>query len=725
MYPDIASDWHSTKNGTVQPDQVNPGSNTKRHWLCKTCGYNWIAAVIKRTRERTGCPACAGRVVTSTNNLAVLFPELAAQWHPTKNKDVHSNQVTPGSSKKVWWLCMVCGYEWAAIIYSRTNGCGCPACAGHVATPINNFAVKFPKLAAQWHPIKNSDLRPEQITSVSGRKVWWLCLVCGHEWFAVVANRTNGRGCPACAGKVATPTRNLTALRPELVSQWHPAKNGTLLPEQFTSGSGKKVWWLCDVCGHEWSTTVASRTRLQSTGCPRCAGMHSSAREQQIIAELRDHAGWLIETGVKIHVPGRKTSCNCDSVIRPWRLVIEYDGRYWHSSHEALRKDTQKTNRLEAAGWTVIRIRENLNSITDNVVRIAQDIPDESITLIVAQIIDRAAELHYPVPVDTNAYLELAARKGPADNGYRPGTPPAGQSLTERRPDIAIQWHPTKNQNLKPHLIFAASSRKAWWLCQNCSHEWNAVIASRTNGSGCPLCARTQRSKIQAQPKPGQSLADLHPDVAAQWHPTKNGDLQPHQVNPGTNKKTSWWLCPDCGHEWPTSVNARTSHGTSCPACIGRVATPTNNLAAIHPDLAEQWHPTLNMDLHPDQITPSTHNKIWWLCKTCGCEWRATAYNRIRGTGCPACGNRKRSESLTTPKPGQSFLDTFPNVAAEWHPTRNETLGPNDVKPGSNIRVWWLCRLCKHCWQTKVNNRTSNGRGCPQCARRRSQSNSK
>ena len=35
------------------------------------------------------------------------------------------------------------------------------------------------------------------------------------------------------------------SLYPDLVKEWHPTKNGDLTPNDFTHGSGKKVWWLC------------------------------------------------------------------------------------------------------------------------------------------------------------------------------------------------------------------------------------------------------------------------------------------------------------------------------------------------------------------------------------------------------------------------------------------------------------------------------------------------
>ncbi len=50
--------------------------------------------------------------------MATLYPELAKQWHPTKNKDLTPYDVTPGSHKKVWWQDYR-GYEWEAIIRSR------------------------------------------------------------------------------------------------------------------------------------------------------------------------------------------------------------------------------------------------------------------------------------------------------------------------------------------------------------------------------------------------------------------------------------------------------------------------------------------------------------------------------------------------------------------------------------------------------------------------------
>lgn len=61
-------------------------------------------------------------------SLAAEFKEVAAEWHPTKNGDLHADQVLPGSGKKVWWRCAK-GHDWPAYVFSRTKQqSGCPDC---------------------------------------------------------------------------------------------------------------------------------------------------------------------------------------------------------------------------------------------------------------------------------------------------------------------------------------------------------------------------------------------------------------------------------------------------------------------------------------------------------------------------------------------------------------------------------------------------------------------
>ena len=203
------------------------------------------------------------------------YPHLVKEWHPTNNKDLKPDSFTHGSNVWVWWKCPQ-GYdhEWEASINSRSSGNGCPFCSGHRVSKSNNLLDLNPKLANDWHPTKNKDLKPENFTLFSNKQVWWQCSkVDDHEWKTSISNRrrSRGGGCPFCAGKKVSKSNNLLARNPEVASEWHPTKNKNLKPEDFTYGSGKKVWWQCPkVDDHEWEACITDRSR--GTRCPFCAG---------------------------------------------------------------------------------------------------------------------------------------------------------------------------------------------------------------------------------------------------------------------------------------------------------------------------------------------------------------------------------------------------------------------------------------------------------------------
>ena len=134
-------------------------------------------------------------------------------------------------------------------------------------------AVGKEDVLAQWHPTRNGELTPKDVSSGSEVKAWWRCPQ-GHEWQSPVYTRTGptrNDGCPVCAGKIVLPGFNdLASQHPDLAEQWHPTENGNLSPRSVTPYSNRKVWWVC-ARGHAYCVTIAARARSGS-GCPYCAG---------------------------------------------------------------------------------------------------------------------------------------------------------------------------------------------------------------------------------------------------------------------------------------------------------------------------------------------------------------------------------------------------------------------------------------------------------------------
>lgn len=218
------------------------------------------------------------------------------------------------------------------------------------------------------------------------------------------------------------------------------------------------------------------------------------------------------------------------------------------------------------------------------------------------------------------------------------------------------------------------------------------------------------------------TLAEVFPELAKQWDYEKNGDLTPEIVSSGSNKKV-WWICPKCGQSYQKRIGNRTApskrsvESDKCPICLGRVIIPGfNSLKAKYPDIiAGEWDFDKNT-IDPDTIPPSYRKKMWWICPN-GHSYQTLPGNKIYHTGgdCPYCSSQKlcRETSL-------GYVN--PELAKEWHPTKNGVLTPFDVFASTNKYIWWQCPTCGHEWRSKCSNRNVGKRGCPNCAKGRSSS---
>jgi hypothetical protein len=133
------------------------------------------------------------------------YPELVAEWAWDVNGELDPAKLAAGSAERVAWRCLLePAHVWETRVSSRTYGAtACPFHMGIRVHPDESLAAFYPWLAREWHP-EHNDLRPDQVTRASARKVVWRCEA-GHEWAAAVYQRTlSGSGCPACYRLEAT-----------------------------------------------------------------------------------------------------------------------------------------------------------------------------------------------------------------------------------------------------------------------------------------------------------------------------------------------------------------------------------------------------------------------------------------------------------------------------------------------------------------------------------------
>lgn len=382
--PDLAAEL--LPDSPVLLSQLRLTSNKKSHWRCGTCGHDWWALVQVRVRSvaaSKGCPACGGKVVTPETSLLLNFPSIATEYHPTLNARP-VEEVTSRTTTRCWWQCSknVGHKPWNTSPLNRTKqGDGCPYCGGRYATDEWNLAVIYPQVAAEWDCEVNGKLTPYDVTPKSHKKVGWKCAA-GHRWVLSVDGRTDANGnihrCRICTGYRADAQNCILVTDPKIGQEYDSDKNEVPV-EKIRRGSTKKRWWRCEAFQHSWEATPASRTRKARPGnCPECS---PTPRTSKIEYELRE----AIRAGEHItNVPetynsflpvdsGKHRSMQVDvaGAFRALPVAIEWDSWWWHSGAGSKQpyavpaeRDTRKTKALLAAGYAVVRIREERSDVT-------------------------------------------------------------------------------------------------------------------------------------------------------------------------------------------------------------------------------------------------------------------------------------------------------------------------------------------------------------------------
>ena len=651
-FPEIAMEWDYEKNGRLLPSEVSPFSSKKAYWICPS-KHSYSSCIANRTSQNQGCPYCAGRrVLRGFNDLESQHPELVKEWNYEKNAPLLPSEITCGSSRKAWWICSTCSFEWEAVISTRTGTRkqGCPRCGmkkgiekRNRSNILNGMSVaeKTPWLLSQWDYEKNS-VSPYEISYQSNRRCYWLCDK-GHSYDLRTADKANGQGCPYCAGKrVLKGFNDLESHNPEVLTDWDYESN-TIKPDEITFGSGRKVYWKCQNCGAPYLMSLGEKRRKGSKFCPLCRREIGSSIPEQIVYFY-----------TKIAFPDAINSYRNAELLNKWELdvyipsvkvAIEYDGRAWHGDRK---RDEEKSNILASNGIKLIRLRE-----TD-----APEINDKSIKIVVHRSKNEDGYIFMQKPLDELfEYLHgtFGSEKPPISLEKDISEITAGflrlqkeNSLAKCFPEIAKQLHPTKNGDLKPETIGARSGQVVWWQCPKCGHEWKSRIIDRTTkGQGCYVCGLNNGVKKRrfALLEKNGSFVDLNPELLNEWDYDKNEGLLPEHYTNSSSQKV-WWRCASCGTTWQARIADRTTKGQGCPKCgygkaqqsrIQKKILQEGSLADNFPNIAAEWDFENNPTILPTQVTFASNKNVWWKCKTCGKSWQARVSQRTRGQGCPYC----------------------------------------------------------------------------------------
>ena len=418
-----------------------------------------------------------------------------------------------------------------------------------VKTSKPTIDITHPEVAAQWHPTKNGDLKSDMFTYGSGKKFWWLCKN-NHPFEMTIAARTGrGRGCPYCSGQRVGYGNDLKSVNPALAKEWHPTMNESMTPSDVMPYTHKKYWWLC-MRGHLWESSVANRSK--GHGCPHCSHQ-TSFPQMYLYIEL---ATIFDKVKYEDRIEGRQV----DILIDDLNLVLEYDGSYWHK--KKFKKDLDKRCFFKDLGYNVLNIREKpLKKLSKSDISVSPNTDFYNLTRQLLVVLKSQFYISKSQKRKIDEYLLLDEPQNEKTflkfKASLPNPLP-GKSFSEVLPELAKEWHSTKNGNLKPHNIPPHSAYKPWWECDD-KHSWKETLSNRINKkTGCPFCSGKRAT-------PERNLVTEYPLVAKEWHPAMNNDLKPTDFAPFSHYK-AWWLCIN-GHKWQARIDSRTIGRYGCRFC--------------------------------------------------------------------------------------------------------------------------------------------------------------
>lgn len=459
--PELARQWHPTKNLSLLPSMVGPHSSKNIWWIYpyddpntgKHFEFEWKDTVNHRTAGR-GCPFLTGRKIwVGFNDLMTTNPDICREWHYTKN-EITPYDVSKGSTQKVWWIYPYddpntgkhFDFEWEESVGNRvSHNYKCPYLSGQsVWTGYNDLATTHPEIAQYWNYDKNA-FTPQDISHGYNKKVWWKYPYDDpntgkhfeFEWEARITNLVRGHICPFLSNYLVwTGYNDLATTHPHLLNEWDFENNKSISPYTVSFGYSKKVWWKYpyddpntgEHFEFKWQAKIINR--IKGHTCPYLSG-------QAVWQGYNDLA--------TTHPHIAKYWNYKKNKLTPHDVSYGYTKKVWW----IYPYDDPNTGKHFEFEWNI-----SINSVTS-----------KSNTLI--------------CPFLSNQRIW---------RGYN--------DFPTFYPELLEEWHNNKNKSINPYNYSAKSDKKVWWRCMVCGHEWRTQIKNRTIGRGCPNYLQHNKSTI-------------------------------------------------------------------------------------------------------------------------------------------------------------------------------------------------------------------------------------
>jgi len=478
-FPELLTEWDYAKNTDIDINTVKFASAVKVWWKCAE-NHEWETAVVHRTCGKSNCGQCHFNNRTYNASVAKNCPEFMKEWDYELNIDMDPNKITKSAHKSVHWKCAKNHRYTKQVHIKQINDC--PQCN---LVEHKNCLINFPDLVELWHPTKNGELKPEQFTIGSNETVWWICKNNHETKCKICYMYTNKQKCLQCDKMsnnymACTPEQLLINKYPEIANEWDYEKNKNINIANISSGSIKKVCWVC-INNHKWEQIISTRTKSNSK-CPQCA------RKEYLDI---NSVGLIYPLLVKDWSPKNKLS--------PFEVSYGYSKSdiYWKCdyghTYKSMIHSKVKMNGCPYCskyyatpeynfGTKYPLCLKNWNYLKNTF------LPFSLTPQTRKQVWMKCQRNHeWQIKISDLSKNSKCMQCNLEDN-----------CLQIKFPEIASEWNYEKNGiDVTPLTVTFGSEFRAWWKCKK-GHEWQAMVNMRTGRfTCCPICSNGSFSRIR------------------------------------------------------------------------------------------------------------------------------------------------------------------------------------------------------------------------------------
>lgn len=497
--------------------------------------------------------------------------------------------------------------------------------------------------------------------------------------------------------------KNYIINEPRLMKEWDKSLNEAdgLDPFAITVGSHKRAHWICISCGNHWTAEI--KARFRGNGCPVCgrkraAQSHATASPERSLSIIRPDllSEWNYEKNGNVSAETVNVGSNQKvfwKCARGHEWEARINKRALYNQGCPFCSNAYKTSFPEQAIYYYLSQQYKATN-RDNTAGFEFDV------FLQEQAIAVEYDGLYWHSTDFAKKMELRKNEFCAKNNITlfrlKESAEREKGVYQERKAVYYPYDSSYSYlNEALSMLFDMISTATGIPCSTNPD----INADRTT-----IISNFEKMVYET------SLAQK-PDLVKEWDYESNGNLRPENVRLGSEQKIHW-IC-DKGHRYFSRASHRVN-GVGCPVCANKIILPGyNDLQSLNPELANEWHPSLNNALSPDQVSISSNKKVWWQCPSCNNVWQASINSRSSGRGCPACGRQKmiKAQSLTDFEFKQRCLEK-----------KNPAITVIGKYINNYTKIKCKCNNCGHEWISLPDN-ILKGQGCPKCAKNHRKTN--